>query len=238
MDKKCMGKMIANRRCELNLTQQELADKVEVNEDTIRNWEQGKVHIRATNLRKLESILGIALSDHHLQGGAVLDLPALKDINTLSELHSVTTSVLHTVFSNNIFSPITQKLVERSLYLCLGFEVVRNTDDIDWSDIREYVDSLVDKNDNFPIHDTFMSGYPWRDGLTLLGKKVHYMTFQIGGELFEAFDENGYYDDFYHQLERYAETVGHDLENALPDIESPLFTEYLVALQELRDHIQ
>ncbi len=55
-----LGQRIMRRRQALDMTQEELAQRVNVNRSTIGNWESGK-HFPKRYLGKLEAVLGIAL---------------------------------------------------------------------------------------------------------------------------------------------------------------------------------
>ena len=62
-----MGKRLAKRRKELNMTQEKLAEKVDVSLQTISNIELGKKAVRPENLAKLCHELDIT-SDYILYG--------------------------------------------------------------------------------------------------------------------------------------------------------------------------
>lgn len=62
-----MGKRISYRRKELHMTQESLADKMEVSTQTISYIETGKKGIRPENLIKLCSVLGVS-ADYILTG--------------------------------------------------------------------------------------------------------------------------------------------------------------------------
>ena len=58
-DKEEIGKLIASRRKELNITQQELAKKLNVTDKAISNWETGKNYPDYCYFNALKEILGI-----------------------------------------------------------------------------------------------------------------------------------------------------------------------------------
>lgn len=63
MKTKSIGSIIAARRRELGLTQEELADRVQVTRQSISNIERGKQIPSYTILIRITSILGISLID-------------------------------------------------------------------------------------------------------------------------------------------------------------------------------
>lgn len=67
MDNKKIGKLIASLRKELNLTQQELGDKVGVGFRAVSKWERGQTLPDITIINELSKILGIT-SDELLSG--------------------------------------------------------------------------------------------------------------------------------------------------------------------------
>ena len=58
-DKEEIGKLIASKRKELNITQQELAKKLNVTDKAISNWETGKNYPDYCYFNELKEILGI-----------------------------------------------------------------------------------------------------------------------------------------------------------------------------------
>jgi len=57
-----IGTRIRKRRQVLGMTQQQLAERVDVNRSTVATWESGK-HFPLRYLGRVESVLGISLSD-------------------------------------------------------------------------------------------------------------------------------------------------------------------------------
>jgi transcriptional regulator with XRE-family HTH domain len=53
-----------------DITQQQLADMMEVNVQTVRNWESGKINIYSSRLLKLSEILEVSC-DYILKGEEV-----------------------------------------------------------------------------------------------------------------------------------------------------------------------
>lgn len=65
-----MGERIAERRKSLKMTQEKLAEKIDVSIPMISNLEQGKKAIRPENLVKICSVLGLS-ADYILTGKTV-----------------------------------------------------------------------------------------------------------------------------------------------------------------------
>ena len=56
----CIGERICNRRKQLGLTQEQIADKMDVSVQMISNLERGNKAIKIDNLIKISEILGIS----------------------------------------------------------------------------------------------------------------------------------------------------------------------------------
>lgn len=67
-----MGERIAERRKALKMTQEELAEKIDVSIPMISNLEQGKKAIRPENLVKICSVLGLS-ADYILMGKTITE---------------------------------------------------------------------------------------------------------------------------------------------------------------------
>ncbi len=99
-DKKLLrdiGKRIHSRRKELHITQERLAEKMEVSVQMISNLEQGKKAIRPENLVKLCNVLDIS-ADYILMG-----VRSNYELSCFSEKYSM-------------LSPEQQNLVEMLVY--------------------------------------------------------------------------------------------------------------------------
>jgi len=58
-----IGILISNKRIELRMTMQELADKIGLSKGAIFNYEEGTRDIPVSNLVKISSVLGLSVSD-------------------------------------------------------------------------------------------------------------------------------------------------------------------------------
>lgn len=83
---KAIGKRIRKRRKELNLTQEQIAEKMEVSIQMISNLERGNKAIKIENLIKISEILGVS-TDYILIGnhGEKDTDHAFRDLARLSE---------------------------------------------------------------------------------------------------------------------------------------------------------
>jgi hypothetical protein len=61
------------------------------------------------------------------------------------------------------------------------------------------------------------------------------MTFRIGGELFEDFDDDGYCDGFDQQIGGYGQTCGYNMINLLPDSNSDILVIYKAAILDVAE---
>lgn len=80
-----IGRRIYNCRRSISLTQEQLAEKMDVSVQMISNLERGNKEIKISNLIRLSSILGVSL-DYLLTGKEVRDNDNLsKKISKLSD---------------------------------------------------------------------------------------------------------------------------------------------------------
>jgi len=73
MEKQALSEKLKNYRWKENLTQQELAELLEVSNKSISKWELGEGYPSKRNLAKISEILGItieSLSDEQNQNGS------------------------------------------------------------------------------------------------------------------------------------------------------------------------
>ncbi len=82
---KGMGKRIAARRKALGITQEEIAEKLDVSTQMISNLECGKKAIRLQNLVKLSEILNISI-DYLLTGKQMISNDYSETARQLSKL--------------------------------------------------------------------------------------------------------------------------------------------------------
>lgn len=85
-DLKQIGERIRNRRKQLNLTQEQLAEKMDVSIQMVSNLERGNKAIKIENLLKLSEILNISV-DYILRGSYHTDdvQSLVRDLSRLSE---------------------------------------------------------------------------------------------------------------------------------------------------------
>jgi transcriptional regulator with XRE-family HTH domain len=81
-----IGKRIRQRRSELNLTQQELADQLQVTNKAISKWETGEGYPDISILNELSSVLKISTDD--LLGSAYqkIDVPKQTDLSLIHKM--------------------------------------------------------------------------------------------------------------------------------------------------------
>ena len=85
IDLKQIGRRICERRQALGITQEKLAEQMDVSIQMISNMECGKKEVKISNLIKLSEILDVS-SDYILTGKSVAEnKPAAEKISYLSE---------------------------------------------------------------------------------------------------------------------------------------------------------
>lgn len=100
---KAMGNRIKKRRKELDLTQEELAEKADLSPQSISTTELGKKALRADNLYKISEVLGVS-TDYLLTGKI-----SQNDLSPLGEK-------LLTVSPNQLI--LLEEIIDHCLTLC------------------------------------------------------------------------------------------------------------------------
>ncbi|MBR4760879.1 MAG: helix-turn-helix transcriptional regulator [Lachnospiraceae bacterium] len=72
-----LGKFIANRRKYMRLTQEELADKINVSKSAIAKWETDAGIPDRDNLQRLAKAIGVSVDDLH----RIIDTNNLEDVD-------------------------------------------------------------------------------------------------------------------------------------------------------------
>ncbi len=80
MEQEKIGKFIALKRKEKNLTQQELADKLDITKNAVSKWERGLCLMDMSLLKPLSEILGVSINE--ILAGEIIEK---KDIEKKSE---------------------------------------------------------------------------------------------------------------------------------------------------------
>lgn len=107
-----IGQRITERRKQLGLTQEALAEKGEMTTQFVSYAESGKRAMRPENLLKISSALGV--SADYLLTGEVID----KDLLLLSDkLRKLTPSQLHHI--ENIVDECSALFFRKMIYLCI-----------------------------------------------------------------------------------------------------------------------
>ena len=244
LDNKFIGNLIREARKKKGLTQEQLADAIYVKKQAVSQWETGKTRPNMDSFEQLNRVLGINLA---VTFGKVrkneMDIKKLELIYDFDELALTAKSIVKSIETDSVFEKTVATFLEYTLFAVLGYECYylsfsrkKNPDDtLEWSNVAWDIANLLDDEDSGPIFDGCK--YPFNPHMTMMEKKIHYMSFLIGGELFEDFDEDGYREGFIQQVGRYGEACGYDLIKILPQSESDLFSVYKVALLKLSECI-
>ncbi len=98
-----MGKRIADRRKNLHLSQEELAERADVSPQLLSTAERGTKAVRPENLLKLSIALGV--STDYLLTGDIID----KDLSMISQkLERASANQIRTI----------ERILDYSIYLC------------------------------------------------------------------------------------------------------------------------
>ncbi len=237
------GKLIRDARKHKNMTQEELASKLHVTKQAVSAWENGRNRPDEDLRGSLEEILGISLQ--YMIRTKQEDSMTVKPLSEIKELEEVLETVKRLVNAVEVDSPFQitiHKQLEMLLILVIGyycyyialFHPHFGGDPIDWGDVafdlRECVSSEPSTDED--------TSFPYRFPNDLMKKKIEWMSFEIGGELFEDFDDNGFRHGFPQQIGRMAESCGYDLLSVLPGKDSSLMSVFKTAVLSLADSIQ
>lgn len=81
-----LGELIVKRRKLMDLTQEELADKVAVSKSAIAKWETNRGIPDRDNLKKLADVIGVSISEMHQLIGGVKAEKADIEVNITAEV--------------------------------------------------------------------------------------------------------------------------------------------------------
>ena len=245
IDTRILGKNIRLGRNRAGMTQEELAEKLFVSKQAVSNWELGKNRPDEALRENIEQLLHVDLSTdvYHRKMNKPIQIKPLKQIDNMEELMATADAIIDQI-KVDTFEHTVKKMLSLTVFQMLGYDIYyqdhcRNSfaelDGIDWGCIAEDIDLLIDTSgDEFFLRE---DGLCLIETENLLKKRIWYMSFMIGGELFEDFDDDGYRNDFVQQIGRYGEDCGYDLLDLIPEADNSVITVYKTALLELSEYI-
>lgn len=240
------GERIKLARDRKGLTQEELASRIHVTKQAVCNWEKGKNRPDESIRDLIEAELGITLQYKIVTSREIsMTLKPLSDITDLNDLFLTVDNLINTVEIDSQFQVTTRKLLKMLLpqvigYNCYYIALFHSEDidgQIDWGDVVYYLRQVVKSNDLDPL-PMERTTFPFTFPNDLMKRKIEWMSYEIGGELFEDFDDNGFRDGFPQQIGRIAESYGYDLISALPGKDSSLMSVFKTAVLSLAELIQ
>ncbi|MBQ7873972.1 MAG: helix-turn-helix transcriptional regulator [Oscillospiraceae bacterium] len=106
-----IGKNIKNARKKLNITQEELAEKISVTRQAVSNWENGKTEPDIDTVTKIAQIFGISIDE--LVGGELNDPEKSRNFKIHLKLGIIFTAIFVVLLALIIiFEPLIQKYYE------------------------------------------------------------------------------------------------------------------------------
>ncbi len=228
----------------MGLTQEQLADKIHTSKQAVSNWERG-MNYPAEDVRELlEKILGIKLHNEtmdnsiHTSTFSVIKLKPLNEIDNMNDFTSAIDIIVKSVKLDS-FEGAVRKMLYLTLSEVMAFEIYYQDHcrhyyseyPLDWLSTAQDLQSLITDGDEWIIEGT---KYPFLKR-SVIAKKIEFMAYRIGGELFEDFDEDGFRNSFVQMAGRVGEGSGYDLLELLPKDGSDIMTVYKTAIFDIID---
>lgn len=248
IDANSIGTRIRELRKKAQLTQKELADKLYVSVQAVSYWEKGRNLPDVSIWREIEQVLGkvfmpmdeiIINSEYKLKG-----LTLLTEIDDYEKLIEAEHQIVNAVEIDAIFAKTIRTWIHSALALAIGYEVyykrnLRRTEsgyELSWQGIGFVLSSMLSRDEYEFWASKKPTGFPFTHKRNNMAQVIEYMSFQIGGDLFEDFDENGYRQGFVQQVGSVGERAGDYLTTILPDDEnSILMVIFRSCLAEMRE---
>lgn len=238
------AQLIKMARKKIGMTQQELANKVFRTKQAVSNWERGKNYPDEIAREDLEKVLNIKLhkedmnSTIDLKPLSVPQLKSLTEIDKLNDLISQVDLIVKSV-TVDMFEHTVRKMLTLTLLEILGHEIYYQQhiqkyyleEPLDWDMIASDLECLINDDDDWILYE----GHHYHSKKGLIGDKIYCMANQIGGELFEDFDETGFRKGFEQQIGRYGEACGYDLLKLLPRMDSDIMVIYKTVILDSID---
>ena len=249
LDLTITSKLIKDGREKAGLSQEKLAEMLHVSKQAVSNWERGKNLPDEGCREDIEGILDIKLHNERMAKKVctpfirqIPEIKPLEEINSLEELlpsieriiDSVAVDAYESTVKEMLYLTLTEMLGYGVYYQLHCHKIYSDEDPMDWGTIAAELGDFIKVYDKWPLERTT---YPFRSE-SLLAKKVEWIAYMIGGELFEDFDEDGYRDDYPQQIGRLGEECGYDLLNLIPDSNTDLMVIYRSAILDVAEMLR
>lgn len=251
---KIQGEIIKKARLKKGYTQDQLADLINVSSKTLSRWERGGSNIDEQSRKKLKGMLDIKQPlpcEFYCQSAeGIVDkvkgkimFKDIKEITSMEELEKVVDEFLMSVDYDQSYECSVRKMLSLLLFEILGYEIYfldfckkeYGHAEFGWDIIVADLRDIIDKKENYPIPNRYTCPPYFLPGH--LSRKIQYMAFMIGSELFEDFDEEGYRNGYVQQIGRRGETDGYDLLNLISEVDSSLMISFKTAVLSLAGRI-
>lgn len=250
---KKQGEIIKEARVKKNYTQEELAELIGVSPKTLSRWEMGGCNIDEQSRKKLKEILEISrplpcelywqTEESANRTNKERMIKDIKDIKSIEELENLVDKFVEAIEYDQAFACTVRKMLSLLLFELLGFEIYYLDHckkeyehvDLGWDAIVEDLRDVIDKRDSYPIPHGYVCPPYFLQGQ--LSRKIQFMAFMIGSELFEDFDENGYRNGYVQQVGNRGESDGYDLLNLISEVDGSLMISFRTAVLALATYI-
>lgn len=253
IDRKQAGRLMQQARSKKGLTQEQLGKKMNYTKQHISGLENGKNNFTDEVKDLLKQELGLNLyeffskgdTEQSLNGGVkTMIIKQLYEYNDMQDLKKVIDHILMQVEIDAAYEKTLKKLLEMTLYATIGYETYvmeplrRDEEDysLEWGYVAWSIDNLINDEDRWPISGT-LSEERCQKKYSLLCKKLDYMAYEIGGILFEDFDDDGYKMGYVQQIGRMAEKSAYNIIRIIAGTDNSLITSYRAAILQLAEII-
>lgn len=233
------GKAIRQARVAKNMTQEQLAQDLFVSKQAVCQWENGQTSPNFESVKRIRKVLGVDLTREETQRTvSKVDITELYQITSRNELKENVEKILDALDLDTEFGKTVRKLVRLTLYTVLAYEIyIRGGDyseeyPLSW-DVIGYDIDMINDDRNYSLFRGTKKGLERE--LQPIREKIDWLAFQIGAELFEDFDEDGYRYGYIQQVGNLGEKSGHDFLKIFPLLENAIYTLYKSALLDVSD---
>lgn len=240
------GKRIKKLRERLEFTQEDFAEIFHVTKQAVSGWELGKF-LPADDIReKLQDVYGVVWHKYTFRKNEdrKVEVKPLNAYADVSELLKTVEDIISQLDLDDMFEKTIRGLLKKTLLLVVGYDVYYNArvykpDYVcEWQDVAAELSDLLDQYEGDKRRQNIMNLACYSIYHNMITKKIHVLMFDIGAELFEDFDDEGYRNgNFDYDMGRLAESCADDLLKVLPQEDNVFLTLFKASVLRLSELI-